>query len=50
MIAAEGGNVIYLKRLSFGRITLDESLRPGEYRRLNAEEMQYIKERNGDKT
>ena len=47
MIKAEGGTVIYLKRLSFGDITLDESLAAGEYRRLNEAEMKFIqKHRN----
>ena len=41
MVAALGGGkqVLYLKRLSIGALRLDESLRPGEYRRLRQEEL-----------
>ncbi len=42
MFEAEGGKVIRLKRLSFGRIKLDESLKSGEYRRLTDTEMQFV--------
>ena len=42
MFAAHGGNVIYLKRISFGEIQLDESLDLGKYRRLNEREMEYV--------
>ena len=35
--------VIYLKRISFGNIILDENLKEGEYRLLNESEMEYIK-------
>jgi len=38
MIAAVGGEVTYLRRLSFGPLTLDESLSPGEFRFLKVEE------------
>lgn len=34
MFAAVGKEVVYLKRLGMGTLTLDESLAPGEYRRL----------------
>jgi len=39
MFRAVGANVISLKRLSMGGISLDESLRPGEYRELTKEEI-----------
>ena len=39
MLEAVGCTVIYLKRVSFAGIDLDETLRPGEYRPLTAEEM-----------
>ena len=39
MFSSIGAEVIYLKRLSMGPLTLDPCLEPGEYRRLTAEEM-----------
>ncbi len=39
MFAAVGKEVVYLKRLGMGTLTLDESLAPGEYRRLTEEEV-----------
>ena len=39
MFASVGAEVIYLKRLSMGPLTLDPELEPGEYRRLTADEM-----------
>lgn len=39
MFAAVGAEVIYLKRLSMGPLSLDPELAPGEYRRLTAEEL-----------
>ena len=39
MFAAEGNEVIYLKRLSIGSLKLDETLEPGEYRDLTQEEI-----------
>lgn len=42
MFEAEGGKVISLTRLSFGDITLDPALKSGEYRRLTAEEMEFV--------
>ena len=42
MFETEGGKVIYLKRLSFGDIKLDDTLKSGEYRRLNEKEMQFV--------
>lgn len=38
MLLAEGCRVIYLKRLEIGGVKLDESLRPGEYRKLTRDE------------
>lgn len=35
MVASTGRKVIYLKRLSMGGLKLDESLKEGEYRRLD---------------
>lgn len=35
--------VIYLKRISFGNITLDKVLKEGEYRLLNNEELEFVK-------
>ena len=35
--------VLYLKRVSMGELTLDESLPKGEYRRLTTEEISYLK-------
>ena len=39
MLAARGAPVLYLKRLSMGPLTLDDSLVAGAYRLLRAEEM-----------
>ncbi|MBR3635079.1 MAG: rRNA pseudouridine synthase [Lachnospiraceae bacterium] len=44
MLAATGNEVVYLKRLSFGPLSLDDSLNPGEYRKLNKEELESLKE------
>ncbi|MCI8308424.1 MAG: rRNA pseudouridine synthase [Lachnospiraceae bacterium] len=38
MFEAAGCRVTYLKRLSMGAVRLDETLNPGEYRRLNEDE------------
>lgn len=38
MIAAVGGTVTYLKRLSMGPLVLDETLAKGQYRELTAQE------------
>lgn len=45
MFAALGGGreVVYLKRLSMGPLTLDPSLAPGEYRALTEEELAALK-------
>lgn len=39
MFEAIGCKVVYLKRLSMGPLTLDESLEPGQYRPLTKEEL-----------
>lgn len=39
MLAERGKPVVYLKRLSMGSLVLDESLAPGEYRPLTAQEL-----------
>ncbi len=44
MFEALGCRVTYLKRISMGSLILDESLRPGEYRRLTEEELAGLKE------
>lgn len=41
MFKAVGGSVTYLKRISFGKIKLDEGLAEGEYRPLNDAELSY---------
>lgn len=43
MFEAVGMKVIYLKRLSMGKLILDETLAPGEYRRLTEQELERIK-------
>ena len=42
MFEARGHKVIYLKRLSMGRLKLDESLPTGEYRKLTEEEKKML--------
>ena len=42
MVKAVGGHVFTLKRLSFGPIRLDESLRPGEARPLTPSELEAL--------
>lgn len=44
MLHAVDNEVIYLKRLRMGSLILDESLQPGEYRRLSDEEIEALKE------
>lgn len=44
MFEAVGKQVVYLKRLSMGSLTLDESLAPGKYRKLTKEEIAELKE------
>ena len=45
MFKAVGMKVLYLKRLSMGKLYLDESLKPGEYRRLTEEEVKLLSEK-----
>lgn len=45
MFAAAGYEVKYLKRIAMGSLKLDESLKPGEYRRLTEEEIRELGER-----
>ena len=42
MFAAVGLTVTYLKRISMGAVALDDSLKPGEYRRLTDEEVKSL--------
>ena len=42
MFQAVGKEVIYLKRVQMGGLALDETLRPGEYRRLTEEEVERL--------
>ncbi len=46
MMLAEGCRVIYLKRLEIGGVKLDDSLKPGEYRKLT--EVEYDRLMSGD--
>ncbi len=43
MFEAVGKEVVYLKRLSMGDLRLDETLPPGNYRRLTGEEIRRLK-------
>ena len=43
MFEAVGKNVIYLKRVEFGTLKLDEDLEEGEYRELTEEEINILK-------
>ena len=45
MFESVGKKVVYLKRLSMGKLKLDESLGLGEYRELTEEEFKLIEER-----
>ena len=42
MMEAVGCPVIFLKRLTMGPLTLDETLKPGEYRSLTIEELELL--------
>ena len=46
MAKAVGNSVIYLKRISYGTLFLDESLKEGEYRLLTDEEVKAIEKPN----
>ena len=43
MFEAVGKSVIYLKRVEFGTLPLDEDLEEGEYRELTEEELAILK-------
>jgi len=43
MFESVGKKVIYLKRLAMGSLTLDENLKPGEWRELSEEELSLLK-------
>ena len=43
MFEALGCKVAFLKRLSMGSLMLDESLSPGEFRRLSREEVEALR-------
>lgn len=43
MLNAVGNEVLYLKRLSMGSLSLDENLKKGEYRALNESEIEALK-------
>ena len=45
MFESVGKKVVYLKRLSMGKLKLDETLQLGEYRELTEEEVKMIEER-----
>lgn len=45
MFEAVGKTVVYLKRLSMGGVSLDDQLKPGEYRPLSAAELVKLNER-----
>ena len=45
MFESVGKKVVYLKRLSMGKLKLEESLKLGEYRELTEEEVKLIEER-----
>ena len=42
MMEAVGNEVLFLKRLSMGPLSLDETLEPGEYRQLTQEELKQL--------
>ena len=42
MLHHVGNEVVYLKRVQFGNLKLDEKLQPGEYRRLSDEEIKEL--------
>ena len=49
MVQAAGAEVMYLKRISFGGLPLDEDLEKGEYRSLTEEEVKFLKAQAGMK-
>lgn len=49
MFETFGTPVVYLKRLSMGSLTLDETLEPGDYRPLTNEELEELKRHGKEK-
>lgn len=49
MFQAVGKEVVYLKRLSMGPLTLPETLLPGEYRAITQEELMLLQKETGNK-
>ena len=47
MMEAVGNEVLYLRRIRMGAISLDESLELGQYRRLTDEEIKVLTDNNG---
>lgn len=45
MMSYFGLNVIYLKRISFGKLSLDFDLKPGEIKKLSLEEVELLKQK-----
>ncbi len=43
MFEAAGNKIVYLKRISMGKLLLDNSLEPGKYRELSEEEIDLLK-------
>lgn len=48
MVAACGGKVVFLKRISIGGVELDTSLKPGEYRELTEDEFERLKRKGSN--
>ena len=48
MLKAVGNEVLYLKRIRMGSLTLDNTLRPGEYRMLTTDEITMLKSKEPD--
>lgn len=48
MFRAVDKKVVYLKRISMGSLVLDETLMPGQYRKLTEEEIQRLKEEQNE--
>jgi 16S rRNA pseudouridine516 synthase len=45
MFISQGKKVVYLKRLSMGKVSLDPHLKLGEYRELNEDELEHLQNR-----
>lgn len=48
MLLAVNNEVLYLKRLSIGKVKLDENLKEGEFRKLTKEEIVLLSEKEGN--